>query len=126
MVQILSTDIQIKVLEAVKTKLAPRGAWIKNAYSENRSRTWACFSHSDAQRFCLRGAVARCLYEADFKIPLWDLQNNPLVREIELNLLSDANLVVWNDSPSRRKRDVMNLLDNAISRLKSQVVHSDA
>lgn len=95
-----------QTLLAARELLTPEGAWTQGSYARDASgRRTGCWE-PNAVCWCLEGAIKR-------------VSNTDEEYSEALSLLAHEVRLVhrWNDHPDRKPQDVLQLLDNLISRL---------
>jgi len=100
-------------LKAVKI-LSKRGAWIQHGSAESKEGDYRNPGDEDAVRFCAVGALNHIAGKK---------RSRPVVRAAEKILLSrkDGGTVInYNDTPHRKKKQVLDLLRQTAKALKSK------
>jgi len=119
----------MEVIELLKeTKRLIKGGWTKNAYarlSDGRACSWG---HKDAMCFSVDGALLHVT--AGTTVDDWYLSE--VAYRKARRLLEQGALIIqgrsataFNDEPTRTKQDVIDLIDNAISRAENETGDSE-
>ncbi len=97
----------LRILKAARKLLEPRGAWTQGSAARNLYGERVDPLLSASESWCLYGAIEK----AGSKSVL-DRRN--ALQAIENEIPHERHITYWNDRPSRRKGQVLKLLDKAI------------
>lgn len=78
--------------------LTPRGAWTQHAFAVDKTGRTVKVTSPEATGFCLAGAVRKAAGD------------KPIETAKALALIDIPTIYLWNDTPSRRKSQVIALL----------------
>lgn len=108
-----TTDEKVKILRGVRTLLDKPKSWVQAAHAVDSNGQPIWHKDEGAVAFCLMGAAWKAAGESS------DSVSNLMRSIIDPENVRDGYFVVanWNDALHRTHREVIEVLDNGISKL---------
>ena len=121
----VNLETVIDLLREAMSEIAPPGAWTQGTLARTASGGRASISDSQASQFCMVGALRRAISNLNvsdeillhaYKIVHEEIRaaNSETGAANPRNVTHESAIIGYNDSPTRKQREVVDVFDNAI------------
>jgi len=121
------TEVKIKMLEEAYKLIEKEENWIQNDASQDAKGRPVLARDKTAKKFCLGAAIGLASTPRDKEeLRISSEIHHDIQKEISNNYKAYMPIVVFNDSPKRTHKEVLNVLSTVLNKLKGDTHDTEA